>query len=292
MSWIFSSWMADLPKWIGNTPVVIAANKADLLPEFAHRNKVEDWLRQQAQQRGMPLEQIFLVSAETGYGMDRFKAYLEREVHSRTVFMVGRANVGKSTMINRLLSLFDTERRVQLTTSRFPGTTLSTVAIRLEGLPFPLVDTPGILTRQRVTDVVCPECLRQITPREPIRPRIYQLNPGQTVWLGGLCRFDFVTGRRQPFVVYVANSLTVHRTKTENADPLYQRHRGELLSPPCSQCPDLLRRLQCRKVELRAGPPVDIVVSGIGWISVRGHACTLSVWTPEGIAPVIRRAII
>ena len=33
-------------------------------------------------------------------------------------------------------------------------------------------------------------------------------------------------------MVYVSNDLQIHRTKLENADALYEKHIGAMLSPP------------------------------------------------------------
>ncbi len=64
--------------------------------------------------------------------------------------VVGRPNVGKSTLVNRLLG----EERVLA--SDLPGTTRDSVVIpfRREGYDYVLVDTAGIRRRSRVTDVV------------------------------------------------------------------------------------------------------------------------------------------
>ena len=74
--------------------------------------------------------------------------------------------------------------------------------------------------------------MRIIAPLKEIKPKVYQLNEGQTLFLGGLARFDFISGNRASFIAYVSNDVNIHRTKLEKADEFYQKHVGGLLQPP------------------------------------------------------------
>jgi GTPase len=67
-----------------------------------------------------------------------------------SIAVVGRPNVGKSTLINRLL------REDRLVTRDEPGTTRDAIRIAFEfdGRPFTLIDTAGVRRRARVTDTI------------------------------------------------------------------------------------------------------------------------------------------
>jgi GTP-binding protein len=66
------------------------------------------------------------------------------------VAIVGRPNVGKSTLVNRLLG----EERVM--TADYPGTTRDSISIAFErdGRKYTLVDTAGVRRRSKVSDMV------------------------------------------------------------------------------------------------------------------------------------------
>lgn len=289
------SWVKDIKKYVGKNPILLVANKADLLPRSTNWERVENWLSYEVKKQGVAVEQVFLVSAKKRIEIENVKAAIEAKAGKRDVYVVGTANVGKSTLINGLLQLFGEEDGAELTTSRYPGTTLSTIRIDLPNHDGSIIDTPGIMTTHRLTDLVSPKGLREITPEEYINPKTYQLNDKQSLFLGGLARVDYVEGPKQGFTVYCANQLTVHRTKLENADELYAKHLGTLLTPPYAgeESNPVLEKLYAHSFTVKSGHPQDIVISGIGWITLRGqHFTTVKVHAPKGVDVHLRRALI
>jgi 30S ribosome assembly GTPase len=287
------SWVKDINQYVGKNPIILVANKADLLPRSTNWDKVENWLNKEVEKQGVEVSNIVLISAKKRIGIEQVKAAIEAQVGDKDVYVVGTANVGKSSLINGLLNLFGEEEGAELTTSRYPGTTLSTIRLDLPNHPGQIIDTPGIMTTHRLTDLVSPKSLRIITPEAYINPKTYQLNSDQTLFLGGLCRFDYVEGPKQGFTVYAANQLDVHRTKLDNADNLYEKHLGTLLLPPLPGDSDELRRLYVHSFTIKSGHPQDIVISGLGWITMRGlHFTTVKVHVPRGVDVHLRRALI
>jgi 30S ribosome assembly GTPase len=287
------SWIRGLERYVGGNPLVLVANKIDLFPRQTNLAKVEAWLMDEVKKKRLEADKILLVSARKGTNVEQVKTLIESYANERDIYVVGTANVGKSSLVNRLLQLFGDAQEIGLTTSRYPGTTLSTVRVKIPHYHHELVDTPGVLTTTRLTDRVSPESLKLITPEKEIHPKVYQLNSGQTLFVGGLVRFDFVSGSPQSFVGYFANQLEMHRTKLGNAEALYAKHVGELLKPPGPNDPSFLRNFVTHKLKIRKGPAVDIVIAGLGWISVRGkEEAELRVHVPRGIHVSVRKAII
>ena len=135
--------------------------------------------------------------------------------------------------------------------------------------------------------------LKYVSPKKEIKPKTYQLNASQTLFLGGLGRFDFIDGDKQGFTAFFDNNLKLHRTKLEGADAFYDKHVGSLLMPPgpkdLADFPKLVRH------EFTIKDKTDIVFSGLGWIRVQGKAdqpTIVAAWAPEGVGVVVRKAII
>ncbi|MCG6869568.1 MAG: ribosome biogenesis GTPase Der [Gammaproteobacteria bacterium] len=135
-------------------PVFLAANKTDGLdPEQAG-----------AEFHALGISPLFFIAAAHGRGVrsmiqrvldelpdavEQGPAPGESEGGIRVAFL-GRPNVGKSTLINRLLG------EVRLLTFDRPGTTRDSIAVPLErdGEHYTLIDTAGVRRRGRVTEAI------------------------------------------------------------------------------------------------------------------------------------------
>ena len=175
-----------------------------------------------------------------------------------------------------------------ITTSQFPGTTLDKIEIPLDDGHF-LIDTPGIIHRHQMAHYLGKKDLKIIAPQKEIKPKVYQLNAEQTLFLGGLARFDYVQGAKSSFIAYVSNDLNLHRTKTATADAFYEKHVGGLLQPPradeVAEFPELVR------FEFSVKEKTDIVFAGLGWITVTEPGVVAG-WAPKGVDVLRRKALI
>ncbi|MFD1466351.1 ribosome biogenesis GTPase YqeH [Lapidilactobacillus mulanensis] len=274
-----------LHRFVGDNPVILVGNKADLLPKSVHRPKILNWLQQQAAKEGLHPVATLLTSAKKLYQVDELLATIEKQRHGQDVYVVGTTNVGKSTLINAIIKQTSGPNDM-ITTSRFPGTTLDQIQIPLAD-HHSLIDTPGIINGTQMAHFLDPKELRFVSPQSELRPRVFQLTPPQTLFLGGLVRIDFLGGKRSSLIVYVENNLLVHRTKTETADEFYQRQRGKLLVPPAD--PDKLPAF--RSHEFTTKDAQDLVIAGLGWIRLPASS-QFRVLIPEGVNYSLRTPIV
>ncbi|MNO14538.1 GTP-binding protein Der [compost metagenome] len=283
--------ISGLQRFIGNNPVLLAVNKIDLLPKVTNWNKVRNWVQKEAKEMGLKVEDVVLCSAKQNSGFDRLLETLGELRGDRDVYVVGATNVGKSTLINRLIRDYS-DLDQELTVSRYPGTTLDMVHIPLDDGKF-IIDTPGIVYSSRYTELVSPKDLGVILPDKPMKPAVYQLNEGQTIFFGGFGRFDFVQGERQSFTCFVSGRVPLHRTKLEKADDLFANHAGEMLNPPSKESIDELPEWTRHEFRIAKGSKSDLFISGLGWIKVNNElGAVVAVHVPKGIKVMVRPSII
>ena len=276
-----------LSRFVSGNDVLLVGNKKDILPKSVKDGKVTQWLTERAHEVGLRPVDVVLTSAQNKQAIKDLMEKIESHRKGRDVYVVGVTNVGKSTLINAIIQEITGDKDI-ITTSRFPGTTLDKIEIPLDDGSH-LFDTPGIIHRHQMAHYLTDKNLKYISPKKEIKPKTYQLNPEQTLFLAGLGRFDFISGERQGFTAFFENTLDLHRTKLAGADDFYQKHAGTLLVPPTSQeladFPKLVRH------EFSIKEKTDVVFSGLGWIRVNEKA-KIAAWAPKGVDVVIRKAII
>ncbi|MBS4215575.1 ribosome biogenesis GTPase YqeH [Neobacillus rhizophilus] len=283
------SWLPGLHRFVGGNKVLLVGNKVDLLPKSVKHNKLIHWMKQEARELGLRPEEVFLVSAAKGWTMKETAAAIDEYRNGKDVYVVGCTNVGKSTFINRIIKEVTGEGDI-ITTSHFPGTTLDIIQIPLDDGKS-LVDTPGIINHHQMAHFVDKRDLKVITPKKEIKPMVFQLNEGQTLFFGGLARFDYVSGGRRSFVCYLSNDLNIHRTKTENAVELYENHVGEMLTPPRQEQLETFPELVKQEFFIKEDK-TDIVFSGLGWVTVNEPGAKVIAYVPKGVQALLRKSLI
>jgi GTPase len=150
-------------------PVTLAVNKIDA---EARANLVHEF-------HSLGFKDVYAVSAEHKLGVDDLLTHLTRdfphaaEVEPETaetpadpgikIAIIGRPNVGKSTLLNALTG---TDRAI---VSPIAGTTRDAVdeTIEIKGVPYTFVDTAGIRRKGKTTEM--PEKLSVVMARRSIR---------------------------------------------------------------------------------------------------------------------------
>jgi 50S ribosome-binding GTPase len=181
--------LPELDTIAGDNPVILAANKADLLPAKMGPVRVENWVRRELEYLGIQSlanmrGSVRLVSCKTGVGVAALltKARKLADQIDGDIYVVGAANAGKSTLLNQILDHQDEDdgvkhgklragnqnkRKGAVTTSPLPGTTLKFIKVDLGG-GRSLYDTPGLLVPGTLTQLLTPEELKIVVPKKHV----------------------------------------------------------------------------------------------------------------------------
>ena len=162
------SMVAGISRHINGNDILLVGNKVDLLPKSVNKTKLNHWMRRSLKEMGLKPLDVALVSAAKGLGIDELMEMIEKYRKGRDVYIVGCTNVGKSTLVNRIIKRFTEEREDIITTSHFPGTTLDIIEIPLDDFTS-IIDTPGIINEHQLAHYVTPKVLKEITPKKEIK---------------------------------------------------------------------------------------------------------------------------
>jgi len=283
---IEGSMIPQIAKLTNHNDLIIIANKTDLLPKSIKSSKLLHHLKKIIGDNNLKPLDIFLMSALKYKNIDAIVKKLIEYAGNRDIYIVGATNVGKSTFINTLLKAYADISEDVITVSSNAGTTLDLIKIPIGDND--IIDTPGIINDNQLTHYISQKTLKVITPKKEIKPKGYQLDENQTLFIGGLARIDFLKGENTSFICYFSEFLKIHRTKLEKADDLYKNHLGTLLSPPFQDEPF---KLVPHTFKVIGKNKQDIVIPGLGFITVRGNI-TVKVYVHENVTPYIREALI
>ena len=283
---IEGSLIPQIAKLTNHNDLIIVANKTDLLPKSLKSGKLKHHLRKIVADNNLNPLDVFLMSALKYKNIDKVVDEILDYAGNRDIYIVGATNVGKSTFINSLLKAYANSTKDVITVSSKAGTTLDLIKIPIGRNN--IIDSPGIINENQLTHYLSPKALKVVTPKKEIKPKGYQLNSGQTLFIGGLARIDFTSGESTSFICYFSEFIKIHRTKLENADALYENHLGKLLSPPFE---DEAFPIKPHSFKVNSRNKQDIVIPGLGFITVKGPI-NVKVHVHESVTPYIREALI
>lgn len=281
------SLISGLHRHLNHNDILVVGNKRDILPKSVKDNKVIKWLRRQLKESGIQPVDVVLTSGVKNYHLDELMDTIEQYRKHRDVYVVGVTNVGKSSLINAILKCYSNQNSQLITTSEFPGTTLDLIEIPLDEQNS-LYDSPGIINKHQMAHLVEQEDLKWIIPHSELKPINYCLDSNQALYFGGLARMDYLKGKKTSFTCYFHKNLKVHRTKLEKADDLYNRH--QTLKPELAKI-RTVNQFTTQQFKL-PHHKVDLVISGLGFVSICSPDAIIRIKVPNGVGVFIREALI
>lgn len=145
-----------------------------------------------------------IVSSYKNYQFDLLKEKINKYKKSNNVYFVGYTNSGKSTLINKFIYNY-TDKKIELTTSILPNTTLNKIEVKLDDIT--LIDTPGIIDYNDISNFVTKDDLKKIIPKEKIKPITYQIKNKQYIKIDNYALLEVNTN----VTLYFSRKLEIKR---------------------------------------------------------------------------------
>ena len=294
---IYGGFIPNLHEYIGDNKVIIVVNKVDIMPKDVHLKKIEERIRGIAAKESLDVLSVIMISAKKKQNIEsvlnkifkikdnalkKSKSYRERRLNKiRDCYILGCASVGKSTFINAIKEKYLDDKKLITTSDQFQ-TTMDFIKVYIDEDNY-IIDTPGLINYRSFGAYLDYESMKVLTPKNYLKPRTYQLNPDQTIFMGGLARIDFIKGDKINVSFYTSNDLYIHRTKTINADNISDTQKLKLLVPPHNE-KELERLSETKEVMLNIeSGAYDLLISGLGFVHVVGSNIALKVQVHKNI---------
>lgn len=271
-----------------NNKILMIANKYDLFLRSNRPSKIKRYIYDFLANNNIKTNGLIVASAKEEISAKKIISAIEKMTECKDVFFFGMVNVGKSTLMNTIMYAVDENNTYRLTVSNNPGTTLDFVTVRLNN-DLNLNDTPGIMNKKQITSYLENESLNIVIPKKFIKPRVYQLNPKQTLFVAGLAMVNFLSGERSSFVMNFSNGLVIHRTKLSNAMDFYNEHLDDILKIPTPVERNKLGSFKVSTFEIDGKK--EISISGLGFVGISGRG-KVSIMTFENISVTLREPLI
>ena len=254
--------LSEIRKVISNK-MLLVLNKKDALPKSVKEEKIINYIKS----LNLDYVDIVVISANKNYNIDLLINKIMKYKTSKKVYVVGKTNTGKSSLINRLIHDYS-ENSSDLTISPLPSTTLNMVAINMNK-DLILVDTPGLIDRGNISNYLNELDIKKLITKKEIKPKTYQIRKGQCLIIDNIARVDYVEGEKNSFTLYIPNSLKVKKMNANKQT----------------------RLTDLAKSEYELGYREDIVINGLGWIKLVDKA-KVYVYVDKNVEVYTRRNFI
>lgn len=220
--------------------VYLVLTKRDLLPKSVKNSKLKEYISNLTL-----IKDVFVISALKNNGVTELYNELIKN-NEKSVYVIGYTSSGKSTFINKLLTL--NGKSGNITTSILPNTTLECINIKLND-KLTLIDTPGFVSENSSYNFIDVDIYKKLLPKSVIKPKVYTIKKDFMIILGDILRIENNSNEDVNLVFYFKNEIKLNKMRSI---------RNELLKDK-------------DKLDVKVSDK-DIVLEGLGYIKVVGYA--------------------
>lgn len=277
----------DLTKTLSDNKanVLVLGVKRGLLPAQIDEANLLKVVKKQLKKNNLAFNNIaFIDSLDTNDEDLKIFDLIRKEGRLHDVYIIGPRYAGKTAFINTFLKNYQNKTDRKVVQYNYPGTTLRVTEIPL-GRNTSLFDTPGLGITNSLLDLVERPLLRLLRPRKRLEKRSFSLGQNYNLYLGGFVRIEHLSGRSLTLDAYVSGDVVLKRvTVKKDSEHIVRMIRRKDLSPTSEKF-TTSSDFDVYEIELKdEKDPLDIVITGLGWVSLIPSGQVLRLYAPRGVA--------
>lgn len=266
---------------------IILVNKIDLLPDFIHPTEIANWIKDRLAEEDIVPDDISFVSAKNKYGINGVIRKINTLFPNKKikVAIIGVSNVGKSSVINHFLG------KNKITTSKYSGTTLKGISNKIPNTNITIIDTPGIISEDRVSDLLSSDTGLKLVPSGEISRKTFKMESNQIFMFDSFCTLEILENFEEYkpiFSVYSAKDVKFHVTKKDRVDDLLKGNFFEILK---NEEKKKYLNEEFSEYVIEINKDEDVAIAGLGWINVKRGPLKAKIKLPKKVKAIVRPSI-
>ncbi len=259
------SFVEEVTSLIRGLPILVIANKRDLLPRDADDRAIASYVASRFKKEGLAVndEDVVLTSLSTFSDVSEAMGLLEKKRRRHDAYLIGAKLSGKSLFVSSFIRLYSNPSKKAISVSEYPGTDLPVMAIPLDSSSC-LYDTPGTGIENSYVSQLEPASLSLVVPFAPIKARKGETKAGDVIMLGGLAFLETMEGEAS-YEAYFAPKLVVKKDGRKKGgfdiDYLLRKAAPAPRSTLLSEGKDF----DAFELSFAKEKHVDLGIAGLGW---------------------------
>jgi 30S ribosome assembly GTPase len=283
-----TSFNSILSSIIKNNPILILANKRDLLPAEAKDEDLKEYVAHRFRVASLPIkaEQVILTSLASAFDCGPLAQKIEAERRRHDVYIIGAAGCGKSLFFTSFLRSFSNISGRAIVTSVYPGTTLRIMQVPLDNNSY-LYDTPGTSISNSTLSRLEASISKDLMVGGPYKSRKMSLEVGSGFFIGGLAFVELTKGenKKENLQVYFPNTVSLKKfSSLDKAEGDFEKGILKRVFTPTSALLRNVKDMDVIDIVVDETGSRDIGISGLGWFSFIGNKQSFRLYVPRGVS--------
>lgn len=282
-----ASFVSELSSIIKTNPILVIANKRDLLPKEANDDYLREFVAHRFRVASIPLKSSEVILTSLFYFGDigPIAHRIEDMRRRHDVYIIGAKGAGKSLFFSSFLRSFNNSSRLPITTSAYPGTKLATMQIPLDNSST-LYDTPGTSLGNFIYGKVEGPVSASLIGSSPIKMRKMVISEGDSVALGSLAFIKLEKSPKKHEEIHLFTPPIVD-TKRLPGSKDSETEIGKCLERkafhPSSLLLKSIKDFDVFEIAVEEKGQRDLGIAGLGWFSFIGDEQTFRLYVPRGV---------